>query len=283
MLSEQRKQQIADAVRTAAANSSYDRLSVQIGKVASGGTLNKMANGKWELIKDEMWNKVAARLNVRNEWQTAETAFLKDICGFMADAQLYQDNFWITAKAGNGKTEAVNYYRQTHKNVFIVSCRDYTKRELVYYLSAELGIQKKISMRYRDLENAMIRRIQELDCPLLVFDEADKLKEDALKFLIVLYNEVKNAGFFCCSTPAVEEYMKSFRRRRGGEEVFSRFGKQFVLVTTPDDYDVEAISRANYVTADPAINRVKKAALEAEYDMRAVRKAIMREWRKMGA
>lgn len=49
MLSEQRKQQIADAVLKAKNNnSSYDKLSIQIGKAASGGTLNKMANGKWD-------------------------------------------------------------------------------------------------------------------------------------------------------------------------------------------------------------------------------------------
>lgn len=282
MLSEQRKQQIADTVLKATQNnSSYDKLSVQIGKVASGGTLNKMANGKWDLIKDEMWNKVGARLNVRNEWQTAVTPFVNDICGFMNDAQYYQDNFWVIAQSGNGKTEAINYYRKEHKNVFVVSCRDYTKREFVYYLASELGVQKKASMRYRDLENAMIKRIQELNCPLLVFDEADKLREEALKFIIVLYNEVKNAGFFCCSTPAVEEYMKSFRKRRGGEEVFSRFGKQFLSVNEPDEHDVELICKANYITNDPAINRVKKEAQKANYDMRAVRKAILKEWRKM--
>lgn len=281
MLSEERKRQISDAVRKAVENSSYDRLSIQIGKVASGATLNKMSNGRWDLIKDEMWNRVAARLGVRTEWQTAETAFLRDICGFMGDAQLYRDNFWVTAKAGSGKTEAVNYYRGTHKNVFVVSCRDYTKRELVYLLSSTLGIQRKVGMRYREMEDAMIRRIQELDTPLLVFDEADKLKEDALKFLIVLYNEVKNAGFFCCSTPAVEDYMRSFRRRRGGDEVFSRFGGQLVLVATPDEYDVEAVARANYVTQDAAIGRIRKVAQETGFDMRAVRKAVMREWRKM--
>lgn len=282
MLSEQRKQQIADAVLKATQNnSSYDKLSVQIGKVASGGTLNKMANGKWELIKDEMWNKVGARLNVRNEWQTADTSFLSDMMGFMNDTQKYQDNFWVIANAGSGKTEAVSRFRQTHKNVFVINCRNYNQRELVYLLAAELGIQKKSNMRYRDLENATIRRIQEMDCPLLVFDEADKLKKDGLGFLTVLYNEVKNAGFFCCSTPAVMDIMERLRKKPGGEELFSRFGKDFIKVSPPNEYDVEVICRANYVTTVAAINRVKKTAEKAEYDMRAVRKAIRKEWEKM--
>lgn len=284
MLSEQRKQQIADAVLKAKNNnSSYDKLSIQIGKAASGGTLNKMANGKWDLIKDEMWNKVGARLNVHNEWQTAETSFLGDMIGFMNDTQKYQDNFWVIANAGSGKTEAVRRFRQTHKNVFVINCRNYNQRELVYLLAAELGIQKKSNMRYRDLENSMIKRIQELDCPLLVFDEADKLKKDAFDFLTVLYNEVKNAGFFCCSTPAMIDIMERLRRKPGGEELFSRFGKELIRILPPNDYDVEVICRANYVTTDAAINRVKKAAEKAGYDMRAVFKAIRKEWEKMAA
>lgn len=230
-----------------------------------------------------MWNKVGARLNVHNEWQTAETSFLGDMIGFMNDTQKYQDNFWVIANAGSGKTEAVRRFRQTHKNVFVINCRNYNQRELVYLLAAELGIQKKSNMRYRDLENSMIKRIQELDCPLLVFDEADKLKKDAFDFLTVLYNEVKNAGFFCCSTPAMIDIMERLRRKPGGEELFSRFGKELIRILPPNDYDVEVICRANYVTTDAAINRVKKAAEKAGYDMRAVFKAIRKEWEKMAA
>ena len=95
----------------------------------SSATVSQLCNGKYELISDEMFIRIASQIGFAfDSWTLHEGKTFKEITFALSDAQAYKNVTWIVGDAGCGKTTAAIEYRRTHRNVFYILCSEDMRR-----------------------------------------------------------------------------------------------------------------------------------------------------------
>lgn len=144
----------------------------------SAGTVSTILSGAWDKISDEMWRKIAAQVHAfvdSGEWKTVETAALQEMVYAMEDAQQWKNVTWVVGEAGCGKTTAARLYEEEHREVFYILCsEDMRRSDFVRTIALKVGIRTD-GMSIRDMLDAVTGSLVQMDAPLLLFDEADKL------------------------------------------------------------------------------------------------------------
>lgn len=282
-------------------NTEIERLGSQA-KVArkcaiSDATISQMRAGNWENISGEMWIKVGSTLHYRPEgWQMAETTNLRMMQQVLENAKLNSIFMAISDKAGSGKTAALRAYEAANRrnSVFYLSCREWAKREFLQNLAQSLGLEtwgkaRSIDAMLMDVVDFFKARAHMR--PLLVLDEADKLRGPALRSLITLYNECEDAlGVVISGTDHLQKQMTADARynRKGAEELLSRFGRRFINLAGATEADVANICKANGLTdietiraifreCDPVRRMMGNRSIEVVEDLRRVKRAVQRE------
>lgn len=158
----------------------------------SSATVSQLCNGKYELISDEMFVRIATQIGFAfDSWNLHEGKTFKEITFTLSDAQAYKNVTWIVGDAGCGKTTAAIEYRRTHRNVFYILCsEDMRRSDFVREIAKQVGAPTDTTNLRDMLENA-ISMISFLGNPLLVFDEGDKLTDSVFNYFISIYNRWK--------------------------------------------------------------------------------------------
>jgi hypothetical protein len=123
----------------------------------------------------------------------------------------------------------------------------------------------------------VIDAISEMDSPLLIFDEGDKLTDNLLCYFITIYNHLKNkAGIVFLSTDYMQRRMQNGLNRnwKGYQELDSRIGRKFYEAEVPSANDVYAICMANGVTDEKDIAEIVKDAAHYKFDLRRVDRKV---------
>lgn len=220
----------------------------------STATISQMINHNHELIKPEMWLKVGSALGYSsNEWQIAETLGYKKVSNICNDAKNEALFMILSDNAGIGKSASLENYCKSHSddNVFYMECREWAKREFLTELCQKLGINigknylhidklgEKVSEFFRQKSNKK---------PLLIIDEADKLKDSGLRWFIHLYNQNEDKmGCIISGTDHLEKRIKDGVRlkRLGFDEIESRFGRSYIHLIGATQNDTRLICAAN--------------------------------------
>lgn len=144
----------------------------------SAATVSQLCNGKYELISDDMFTRIAVQIGFAfDSWTLHEGKTFKEITYALTDAQAYKNVTWVVGDAGCGKTTAAIEYRRTHRNVFYILCsEDMRRSDFVREIAKQVGAPTDTTNLRDMLENA-ISMISFLGNPLLVFDEGDKLTD----------------------------------------------------------------------------------------------------------
>ena len=274
---------------------SYARVATKA--KTSTATISQMTAGNWELIAEKMWAQVASALNwTPVGWQMAPTTNVRIVQNLLDTAKRESLFMAISHKAGSGKTASLKDFETKYRGhqVYYISCREWARREFLANLAQNLGIDSAgramsvdgmlmgVTEFFRQRRNAR---------PLLILDEADKLKAAALRTLITLYNECEDGlGLIIAGTDHLAQSMNRDARynRKGSEELLSRFGRKFQTLVGATASDVEAICTANGVQ-DKAVARaifqegqpVKRMwgnrSVEVVEDMRHIKRLVQRE------
>jgi len=152
-------------------------------KNVSPSTVSSILNGKWENISDVMWKSVRAQVSpsTGTDWELVETPTFKDVLFVMRQAQEDRAMIWLTAPAGSGKTATAEYYKAQHKNVIYLLCdEDMKKSSFSIELARAAGMRINTQKPAREKIMQVIDAIAEMDSPLLIFDEGDKLSDNLL-------------------------------------------------------------------------------------------------------
>lgn len=285
-LNERQKQEITEALRAYVAKyPSQNKASASLNGVSSA-TISQILNGKTELVSDEMWRNVASQVMGSSKgWNITETRPFKEIYFALADAQSYQNVTWVVAPAGCGKTTTANAYKANHKEVFMIQCsEDMRKNDLVGELATAIGISQ--TERYtssRNLLKQIIARVIQMEAPLLIFDEADKLSDKVFQYFITLYNTLEDkAGIIFLSTNFIKRRMSNGLRynKQGYQELDSRLGRKFYEVDPADAKDIYMICSANDISDEKSIREIIGEISTCQYDLRRVKKAVHKAKRK---
>ena len=277
------KQLIADKLRAYVAKYASQNKAVASMKGTSAGTVSNILNGKWENISEDMWRKVSDQVKSVGDkdggWQIVETQAFHDITLALRDAQDYKNVTWVVGEAGSGKTTTARIFGEENKEVFYILCsEDLHKGDFVREIATKMGIRTD-GYTVRELWMTIQDELIQMDAPLLVFDEADKLIESVFQYFISLYNKIEDkCGVVFLSTDYIKTRISRGLRckKRGYKEFYSRIGRKYFELEDTTPQDVLAICSANGLTDRKDIEEVITEADGCEFDLRRVKKSIHR-------
>ena len=255
-------------------------------KGVSVGTVSNILNGRYENISDEMFRNVASQVGgvSATGWQIVETSAYQEIRYALDDAQRWRNVTWVVGEAGCGKTTTARLYTEEHKEVFYILCsEDMKKGDFVREIAQKVGI-KTDGHNIREIWGLILDDVIQMDAPLLIFDEADKLTEPVFHYFISMYNKLEDkSGIVFLSTDYIKKRINLGLRHQkpGYKEFFSRMGRKYFELEETTAGDVYSICVANGVQDKKKIEEVIRDAEPCDFDLRRVKKAIHRA-KRMG-
>jgi AAA domain len=232
----------------------------------SPSLLSQLKSNTYTAQGDDAWFKVGNALGyVFNEqaWRIVDVANMRLVYNTLQTAKERALFVGISDYAGSGKSTATKAFEDANKqtSVFRLACKEWSRKAFLDKLMALFGldITRYMSAEEKaDLITDFIRSRVNWK-PLLILDEADKLKHPALRLLIPLYNDCEGQlGVVICGTEHLE---KDFARGvkhswKGYDELSSRFGRRFIHLQGCTEGDVASICSANGVTAKASIKSI---------------------------
>ena len=268
------KEEIREALRRYVAKYPSQNKAAQSLRGTSAATLSAILGGKWENISADMWRNLQAQVGDMGqaEWQTAETTASQEMRFALEDAQRWKNVTWVVGEAGCGKTTTARQYEAEHSEVFYILCSEDMRRgDFIRDIARRIGIRTD-GQTLRDSLDAITVALVQMEHPLLVFDEADKLSDQVMFFFITFYNKLEDyCGIVLMATDYLEKKVRRGLRlnKKGYKEIYSRIGRRFVAMPGLSATDISDVCRANGVEGLREIETVKK---DCEGDLRRVKR-----------
>lgn len=270
-----KKQNIANALASYCERYDSQTRAANSLKNVSAATISQMANGKWDLIKDEMWRNVAAQIGYKDEkWEAVETSGYKRMMKILSDAKENSLVMGICGDAGTGKTFACKQFTSRNKQVYHLCCSEYwNKRVFLSELLLNMG-RDYTGYSISEMMMEAVRCLKMADKPLIILDEADKLNDNVLYFFITLYNQLEDeCGIVLCATSHLEKKLKKGVKlaKKGYAEIWSRLGRKCVSLKGVTSADIAKICETNGIDDSKDIDDV---IADSESDLRRVKRRI---------
>lgn len=274
IITNQAKEQIkfltADGIRIAGGQNEYARRNG-----ISSAHISNLMNSNWEVIAEKMWKKMADACGFSTgDWQIVETKVFKQLNDLLNDAKENANVYAVIAEAGAGKTVTTKLFAKETPNVYRIECAEYwNKKAFMVELLQAMGRNTEGMTIYelmREIEEAVLKANE----PLIIMDEADKLRDEVFYFFITIYNKLYGkCGLFLCSTNFFEKRIKRGLQlnKKGYQEIYSRFGRRFIFMPKISTYDITVVAKANGVEDMRAIESIVK---DADADLRRVERLV---------
>jgi len=228
----------------------------------SGTAMSQWMNGKYGADTTELDKKIASSLGYQEDgWQVVTTIKNYQKIEFVFRSCKRQ-SMWmaISNKAGSGKTQTLEHLFNSDLtgSVIFIQAEEWNSRQFLLELAERTcGIPKR---GYTDIPT-LLKMIAEYlngmaaSKPILIVDEADKLKPAAFRKLIPLYNRTEHR--LGCVLAGTENLHKEIARgvrnnTKGYDEIDSRLGRSYIELPGATDTDVKAICLANGLDEDAA-------------------------------
>lgn len=241
----------------------------------SSATVSQVINSNWDLVSEEMWRNIGTQVGwSENEWVAVETRDYKILSSILEDAQKHSTVFAITGDSGSGKSFALRHFAEKNKRVYLMQCAEFWDKR--FFLSELLAVLGKDSsgLTVPSMMTEAIRALKVQDKPLLILDEADKLKNPVLELFITIYNLLEErCGIVMCATDYLETRIRDGLKYnwRGYKEIYSRIARKFIKLHGVGSGDITQICLANGITERTLIKQIIE---DAENDLRRVRRKI---------
>lgn len=285
-LSIKEKDQIRENLRVYTARYASQNKASSSLKSVSVAVISKVLNGKYDNISDEMWRNIASQVARVKEtgWQIVETPAYQEIQYALDDAQRWRNVTWVVGEAGCGKTTTAHLYTDKNRDVFYILCsEDMKKGDFVREIAQKVGIRTE-GHNIREAWSLILDDIIQMEQPLLVFDEADKLTEPVFHYFISMYNKLEDkCGIVFMSTDYIKRRIERGLRYRkpGYKEFYSRIGRKYFELEETTANDVYSICVANGVQDKKKIEEIIRDTEGCDFDLRRVKKAVHRT-KRMG-
>jgi DNA transposition AAA+ family ATPase len=237
----------------------------------SAATLSNILSGKWENITDA-WRVCEQWLgSMLSSWVAADIANYKIVTRLCQQAQEAQSSKAISYQPASGKTFAAKQYAQEHQNTFYVGAvGDMTKRQFLAALCTAMGVVPSYAVS--EMLADVITKLKVLNNPLIIVDEFDELKDNAMRIFKDLYNAV-GCGFVLIGGLNFKNRILrgATRQKQSYQEILSRIGKEFYELRTIDNGAITKVVNANGINDKDQVNEILTAA---QGDLRRVKALV---------
>lgn len=246
----------------------------------SAATLNIIINKKWtekeQLVSEKMWNRIAAYLGIEREWVlVVEDKNYKRITNIAKRAQKNSYAKAIAGEPGLGKSATLKEYANNNPNTYYIQCAEFwTKKVFLNKLRQAMGLPNEGVQSIPQMVDEVINQLRGATKPLIIIDEADKLKDGVINLFNCLYNEAPDAcGFVLAGAPYLRHRIEKGVRlnKQSYKELYSRVGGEFMSIHSLTDDRIGAICHANGVKEPEHISEVINTA---NNDLRRVKNTI---------
>lgn len=292
MITTEQKREIRQVIEVESGKlKSYSRVASKCGVSVATITNSMMKEANWELVSEAMWVSVGKALGVKfgRKWNVVETTNHQLMVSLFEMAR--EQSLWlpISERAGSGKTASVMKYSSDTPNVYALQCEEWSRRAFLLNLSRTLGVSlPHTGYLSVDVVGGKVieffKQRAASGMPLLMLDEADKLRPSALRWLIHLYNKLENElGLVVCGTENLQKEIKAGVNRavKGYDELDSRLGRKFFSLVGATERDVRQICEANGLDNPAAIERVWKEAAPVQRVFRGSYITVVEDMRRL--
>lgn len=220
----------------------------------SKASLSLWMSGKYGADTGKLENKIAQALGYReSNWHVVETVKNYRTIRFVFD-QCREMHLWmaISSNAGSGKTQCLEhiYNKDLSGSVIFLQAEEWAAHQFLEKLYGKLSTEplRNGYTPNSELQDKVISLLNQLENPVLVIDEADKLKPSALRRLIPVYNRTEERlGCILSGTENLEKEIRLGVRKhvKGYDELESRLGRCYMKLEGLTEKDVYAICEAN--------------------------------------
>ena len=223
--------------------------------------LSKVEKNEWETVTDECWQALAKQVGFYcGDWQAADTSTYMLLRILFADAKHYAMIYGICMSDGLGKTFAAkSYMRGNPGTIYIAAHESYNRKTFMGDMlrSFDADANGTVPAMMQQLSN----KICMADEPLLIIDDAQKLKDRVFHFLLSMVDCLKHL----CGIVIMGNDKLRTRVAKGVDEnkeeyksVFNNIGRRFITLSQPGPDDVALICKANSVEDPQSIAYIKE-------------------------
>lgn len=258
MTHEQKKQVREALIRYVGTYQSQAEAAATLDAV-SPSTISQITDHNWEMLSDGIWYNVARQVGFYcGTWQAADTSAHLLLRILFNDAQHYGMAYGIAIGHGMGKTfTAAKYARENANVVYVTGSDTYNRKTFLKAMLSAAGHEAD------GTAPAMLRQlvsvIMEKEQPLLVIDDAHKLKDRVLLLLVLLANSVAGAAGIIMMGDATMRMriIEGMRLQRPGfDEIYKTIGRRFITLNYLSTGDVPAVCRANGIHDEDTIDYI---------------------------
>lgn len=237
----------------------------------NAATISKIRKDNWENISVEMKHKIQMALGIVVNWVVSEKVTNYRVIKSELDETREESYFTMLSEiAGSGKTASLQHYANAlkHDAVYYIQADDWSKGMFMDKLIETLGIdlaegrkKRRSYVKVDEKQQAVINYFERRTTqkPLLIIDEADKLRPSALRFTIPLFNRLEDKiGVFISGTENLEKQIRQGVRlhKKGYDEIESRFGRTYKDLMGATKSDIVEIARVNGLEDELIIDKI---------------------------
>jgi hypothetical protein len=261
-MTNEQKKQVRDAlVRYVNNYASQAQAAASLDGISSS-TISQMKNDNWELLSERLWHHIARQVGFyTGEWQPGDTNAYLLLRILLSDAQHYAMTYGIAIKSGLGKTFTAGHYLRENSNTIYLSCNEqYNRRSFITALASTAGVVPTVKT-VPELIQQFTTFIDDQSQPLIILDDAEKLKDRVLHLVVILANSIAGkAGIVILGGEQLRNRIIDGVRLKkvGYEEIFKSIGKRFITLNSLSPRDVEQVCVANGVDDEDVINFIRE-------------------------
>jgi len=273
-MTNEQKRQVKDALMRYAGNFETQTLAAESLHGISATTISQVKNNNWELLSERLWHNIARQVGFYcGEWQPADTSAYLLLRILFSDAQHYAMAYGISIGAGLGKTFTASHYTRENDNTYYLACNEQlNRRSFMAELLESMGIDAKGTVP--EMMEQYAGFLVDKEEPLLILDDAHKLKDRVLHLVVLLANELAGkAGIVIMGGDTLRSrIVEGVRLKKVGfDDIYKSIGRRFITLGSLGPKDVELVCRANGLYDEDVINFIKD---KCNNDLRTVTQLI---------
>ncbi len=258
-MTNEQKRQVREALLRYVSNFDTQSQAAESLQGISTSTISQVRNNNWELLSERLWHHIARQVGFYcGEWQPADTSAYLLLRILFSDAQHYAMAYGISIDAGLGKTFTAGHYTREQENVCYIAGSDtYNRKSFMTALLNSMGLIAAGTVP--DMMKQFSDYLTGKEEPLLLIDDAHKLKDRVLHLLVLLANSVAGkAGIIIMGGAELRmRIIEGMRLKKVGfDEIYKTIGRRFITLGSLGPKDVELVCRANGLYDDEIIEYI---------------------------